>query len=329
MPKKGGYPYDSYFKVPNQVFGTQEQLGWIDHVGPVGVLVYLFILRRFNHQKQESIYESHRTVAKRLNISRSSLEMSLLKLQGLGLISRRPVGRRRHTQCQYVPVIPVLDPSKIDKNVSNGPPGKPINTGLAQPAGQNGLVGKPKKIINALEDEVNKSNRTPMEHPKRLSKRLYKNKCVKTHVNEVIKNEESVPLKTQVQVSWQYWCHLWEEHYRRPYYLAKASDNARVISKDKKNLRAKITAVGFREVVARMHRCFDICDDMFPCKAPGKPQEPISFNVFISNHFFDQWIMPVTTSHEHAPKDSAEKVKEAMEKRTKATDGDKKNATDI
>ncbi len=66
-----------------------------------------------------------------------------------------------------------------------------------------------------------------------------------------------------------------------------------------------------------MHRCFDICDDVFPCKVNGKWKRPISFNDFINNHFFDQWIVPVTESRDYAPKASSEKVKATMEKRAK------------
>ena len=316
MSKKRGFPMDSFFKVPNMVFGSRKQSGWLKHLGHIGLAVYVFILRRYNYQKQQTIYESHRTMAKRLNIARNTLEKHLAKLQKLGLISSQPRGRRRHPLREYVPVIPVPEPSSIGGGIPNGPTSRPINQPvterLAQPVGHSGALSEPQGNPQPVDKKVVNPGFDP---PKRLYKRLNIYMYLEKEVEEVASNEATVPLKQQVQLAWKYWCMLWEKHYNRTYYLASASDTSKTISKDKRNLRVKITAVGFKEVTERMRRCLAICDDMFPCKVKGKWQRPIAFNDFIGNHFFDQWIAPAREATGCAPKATADKVKDAMKKR--------------
>jgi hypothetical protein len=329
MGVKNKFPTGDYFKVPNLMFGTQKQSGWIDHIGHRGFAVYALILRRYDYEKQQGVYESHASMAKVLGISVPTLEKYLSMLLNCELIERRPAGKRRYAQWQYVPRVPMPDPPARSKEDGNTQTAYVKNTQtdyvkterLPKMTRNITQIGEVRTIPQ--DDDSDKVN--PSSNPSiRLFNRLNQNMYVENEIKEVMNNIENVPLKTQVQVAWKYWCELWVEHYQRPYFLAKAKENGRVIAKDKKNLRDKIEAVGFAEVITRMRRCIDVCDTIFPCMVKGEWQRPISFNDFINNHFFDQWIVPRMESKGSAPKTQEQKVKAAMDKKKK--DGDQTDA---
>ena len=319
-----GFPHDSYFKVPNAMLGSKTTPGWIREVGPIGFAVYSLILRRYDFRRHEGLYESHASMAKGLGISEPTLEKYLSKLLESGLIDRVPRGRRRHDQWTYVPRLPVPAPPRARAQQERNTQGDLVmntqidlakTTGipkLARKNTQNDEGASMKKVVVKVPDK-------PLtKPPKRLFKRLNKNMSLEDQVNEILASGDEVPLQTKLHVTWSLWCHLWEHHYHRPYYLAKRKENAQIIPKDKKNLRDKIEAVGFGEVVSRMRRCFDVCDKIFPCVVNGQWQRPIRLNDFINNHFFDQWIKPPLESTERAPRRGEDKVKAAMEKRNRA-----------
>ena len=130
----------------------------------------------------------------------------------------------------------------------------------------------------------------------------------------VLEHLDEAGLSTQVQIAWEYWWYRWETHYDNVYSPAR-SKNGQVIAKDKKNFRDKIKTVGFTVVIERMRRCFDICDERFPCFKDGEWQRPIRLDDFVNNRLFDQWIPARQTERASAPKSSDERLRAVMEKR--------------
>ena len=148
-----------------------------------------------------------------------------------------------------------------------------------------------------------------------LFRRLYRNMSVPERVAFVLEHSEGIELRSQTQVAWECWSELWEQHYRRPYYGTTNPANNSVIAKDKKNLKDKIRAAGFAEVIDRMKHCHKVCDTIFPCVISGKWQRPILLNDFVNNHFFNQWIPLSPKAEARKPKTREEKLKEAEEKK--------------
>ena len=317
-----GFPSDSFFKSPNSMFDD----AWIPVIGTVGFTIYALILRRYDHRKNEGFYESHEAMANLLGLSKTTVEKHLHRLQEFGLIDRRPVGRRKHHQWQYWPVIPVPSPSQGTGTGVNRPAGGLMSDRLGQPktGGIDQMTRKNRpfdEIGGSTESVVSKRDTSISDPPKRLFKRLLIHMSPEEQVTYVLGHVNEVPLKTHVQIAWKYWCALWEAHYRSPYYPAK-SKNPGIISKDKKNLRDKIEAVGFQEVIARMRRCFEVCDEMFPCVVSGKRIRPIMFNDFVNNRFFDQWIPMNRETEETHAKSTDEKLRAAREKRRAVDHGE-------
>jgi hypothetical protein len=315
MPERSGFPHGDFFKVPNAIFGSRGKPGWIGRIGIGGLAVYALVLRRYHHARGGSIYESHAAMAGVLAISKTTLEKHLSRLQSFGLIDRRVAGRRKHPTFQYVPVIPVPEVAGEESDESNRPTTGPRTDRIDQLVKKNRPVDEGVPTMDVIKIQVIKPRSAP---PNRLFNRLNKNMCVEAQVEEIVANVDSVPLPTQVQVAWKYWCSLWEEKYSRPYYLAQAKENTQAIRKDKKNLRDKIDVVGFEEVIARMRRCIEVCDTTFPCVVNGTWQRPITFNDFVGNHFFDRWIPLRREPMESAPRTLEEKVQAAMDKRQRA-----------
>jgi hypothetical protein len=322
-----GFPKDGYFKMPNVIFGSAQRRGWMEEIGPAGFAVYALILRRYDHRERRGMYESHRSMAKRLGISEPTVEKQLRHLTDLGLIERVPHSRRKHEQVTYVPCLPIPAlPEQELGETTNTQSGWVSNT-------QNDLVKKagiPKSTRNNTQNDtdagklqlfVNEDVKTNSGGHKRLSKRLNMNMS-KQEIKQIAANSDAVPVQKQVQAAWRYWCQLWEAHYDSPYYPAHRKDNGQMIPKDKRNLGGKIVAVGFAEVIARMERCFEVCDTIFPCFVNGKWKRPITLNDFVNNRFFDQWIVPATLFNGPTPKKAADKIEAAMEKRCRTADRD-------
>ncbi len=59
----------------------------------------------------------------------------------------------------------------------------------------------------------------------------------------------------------------------------------------------------------------EICDHVYPCEQKGKWIQPIILNDFISNHFFDKWIVPKGDRKASKPKSSEDRLRAAIEKR--------------
>ncbi len=341
MGKSKGFPFDNYFKMPNILLGDKEHPGWVRKIGAKGLMVYCLIAKQYNPKEDSGVYASHRSMAKLLGISKTTLEEKLKLLLGIGLIERVPCGKRHREMWTYKPRVPVPESCQ-----ENGPPTGLItrNKGseIGPKKGLNEPENDPKREMNGPENgpiirkfgpvsekfgpiPVLKCSPEPKDGNDntaifRSRTRLYtrlknKNMSPEEQVTSILQNLDQIDLKTQVQVAWNYWCHIWEEHYGRPYYPAKTKSNSKVIPKDKKNLRDKIKAVGFGEVVARMDRCIEICDKIFPCRQNGEWLQPITLNDFVNNHFFDKWIPQKSEIEVRGPKSKEDKLKAAMDKR--------------
>lgn len=319
MPKRG-FPHDSFFKVPNAVLGTKEVRGWIHVVGPIGYSIYSVILMRYDYQRREGWYESQESMARLLDITVPTFEKHVEKLRKVGLVDRIHYGKKRHDQWIYVPRLPI-PPVPVEVENKQSPLVMVTQTDSVKAAPlpkMTGSITKDDEEVEMVESARTKSIKVSPERPIRLSKRLYKDMSPEDQVTYVLKHLDQVESKRQVQVAFNYWCYLWERHYGRPYYAAKRRENSRIIPKDKKNLRDKIGAVGFEEVVARMRRCVEVCDKTFPCVQYGEWIQPIGINDFVNNRFFDRWIPQPGESHVRVPKSATEKVEKALERKKRA-----------
>ena len=320
MPEARGYPYDSYFKMPNNMVSTRG--GWIQIIGPTGVAVYAFIAMRFNHRKQQAPYVSHRRMAEALGVSKTTLETKLKLLLAHRLIEKIPHGRYRVGQHVYQPAIPVPEPpTPKTKDGETGSIIGPKDEGhgsktdplVGQKLTQTGSIIGPRPLTQPKGNTMDKSDfRTPLRLYTRLGKDYLSPPEAVTHVL----TDETVPLKTKAQVAWNYWCSLWEARYGGPYYPNKKKENVRSVPKDKRNLRDKIEAVGFRELVDRMQRCFEVCDELFPCRINGQWKRPIRLDDFVNHRFFNQWMPPPAEPGAQTPTSAREKLERTLKRHT-------------
>ena len=152
--------------------------------------------------------------------------------------------------------------------------------------------------------------------PLRLYTRLGKDYLSPPEAVTHVLTDETVPLKTKAQVAWNYWCSLWEARYGGPYYPNKKKENVRSVPKDKRNLRDKIEAVGFRELVDRMQRCFEVCDELFPCRINGQGKRPIRLDDCVNHRFFNQWMPPPAEPGAQTPTSAREKLERTLKRHT-------------
>jgi len=322
MPKHPRFP-QGFFMMPNDVFGTGDNTGWAARLGPIGFSLYSLIVRRYDVERETGLYESHASMARCLGVTEPTIARHLDRLTALGLVDRVRYGKRKHPSWVYVPRLPLQaalsEPRVNDSNtqtpwVLNTQMSGVIERGipkLTQVNTQNDAGGE------TVESKSPQEDTTCSKGANILFNRLLICMSPEEQVTYVLEHISEVPLNTHVQIAWKYWCARWEDHYRSSYYPAK-SKNPRVISKDKKNLRDKIEAVGLQEVIARMRRCFEVCDEMFPCVVSGKRIRPIMFNDFVNNRFFDQWIPMNREPEETHAKSADEKLQAAREKRRQA-----------
>ncbi len=308
--------------------GDKKNPGWVKEIGSMAFVVYCLIAKQYNHSKNAGPYMSHRTMASILGISKTTLEDKLKQLVKAGLIDQVRHGKRNMKTWSYRPRIPVPgsreNGSNIDpKTSSNGPengPKKATNGPDSDPKlGEIGpipeKIGPMFSLKSFSESNVKKENEANFKRQTRLYTRLIKrDMSPENQVTVALRNLEQIGQKTQVQVAWNYWGHLWEQHYGRPYYLANSKGNAKTIPRDKKNLRDKIEAVGFKELIVRMKRCIEVCDELYPCRQKGKWLRAITLNDFVSSQFFDQWIPPKSESREREPRSLAERVRATRER---------------
>ncbi len=321
MSQRSGFPRKRFFRAPNELFGTGNTPGWTAWLGPGATMVYCLILRRYDFERQKGLYESHASMARSLGITMPTLEKHLRKLLQAGLVCALPHGKRKHPQYIYVPAIPLPttpeNEPEFDEEPDNTQESFVMNT-------QETLVnerGIPKcfesntQIIlkHESEEAMPRERDTPkIKSPRRLIRKLNNNMSIDECMRAVLKDADAVSIPSQTQKAWEHWKSLWEDHYQRPYYRARNPENRSVVPKDKRNLRQKIEAVGLPEVIARMERCFEICDETFPCMQRGTWIKPISLNDFVNNHFFDQWIPQRNHATERTPVCTSEKLERAL-----------------
>ncbi|MCK5612922.1 hypothetical protein KAR91_64205 [Candidatus Pacearchaeota archaeon] len=173
--EKKEFPHGNYFKVPNEIFGIKDQSSLLKQITPIGFVSYALILRRYDYKKQESIYESHASMADRLGISKTSLEKYLSKLRSLGFITRRVTGGRRNPQWVYEPFLPLPSVKRADEDNTNRPADGPKKTRIDQMVSTNRPNDEGGPDVNVIDIKPLKS---VLEPPNRLSNRLNKNMCI-------------------------------------------------------------------------------------------------------------------------------------------------------
>lgn len=319
MPKKTQFPH-GFFMLPNDIFGAGNETGWAAGLGPIGFALFALIVRRYDFENRRGLYESHASMARRLGVSEPTVEKHLARLVDLGLVDRVACGKRRHTVWAYVPRLPLrVVPSEPRVEDSNTQTPWALNTKVSRV--MDGRIPKMTGVNTqndvgpqTVESARSQQDASLSRGANILFNRLYMNMSIEERVRRIRSQAQSFNLSTLVQAAWEYWKHLWEGHYGRPYYRAQNPANQSIVAKDKKNLRNIIEQVGFPELITRMERCFEVCDKLFPCRQYGKWVRPISLDDFVNTRLFDYWIPPREESAASAPISAEEKLRAALQK---------------